>query len=461
VTEAPSMNADAVRMFHEALAMQQKGDYNQAFQFLIAAVATDASLAGAWNNLGMVLHRLQKFESAVAAFYKSHILAPQSALPLANYAWALQLAGRCEEALDLVLTKVIPTDPENSLHYANLAQVYLTLNRIDDAVDAAYRAKDMGNDSADAKFVLALAQLRKGNFYDGLRNYEARMDINPVLAMLKNHPYPVWRGEDISNKRLFIPCEQGLGDSIMFLPFIIEAAKRAGSVIVQTHTPALKFYQKNLRLPNVKVFPVPHELPSDADYFCPSLSLPIALNITSKEIPKTLRKLRFAPTYFTGFNAPKTPKELRIGIAWAGDPSHDNDRYRSANLPAFMRLCEIPGAKLYSLQIGPRKGDLDIYGAHGSVKDMAPFIRDANDTAAFIAQHLDLVVTVDTAVAHIAGAVGAETYLLHGARSVDWRWGEGGGQSIWYPNTTMLRQKVNGDWIEIIDRVKYLIVKSL
>ena len=448
-----TMNADAVRMFHEALAAQQNNDYNQAFQLLIAAVATDANLAGAWNNLGMILHKLQKYEAAVAAFYRSHLLAPEAALPLANYAWALQLAGRCEEARDLVLNKVLKNDPENSLHYANLSQVYLTLNDIPNALKAAYTTQEMGNTSPDAKFVLALAQLRNGDYKEGLKNYEARMDVNPVLGLLKSHPYPVWRGEDISTKRLFIPCEQGLGDSVMFLPFVIEAAKRARAVVVQVHTPALKFYQRNLKLPNVKIFPVPNELPGDADYFCPTLSLPIALGLSSEEIPQTMRKLKFAPVYFTGFSQ-RAKNELRIGICWAGDPAHDNDRYRSSTLQTFMRLCEIPNAKLYSLQVGARKGDLDVLGAHGSVKDMAPYIRDTNDTAAFISQHLDLVVTVDTATAHIAGSVGAETYLIHGDRSVDWRWGMGEGRSVWYPNTLMFRQKTSGDWVEVIERVK-------
>jgi len=358
------------------------------------------------------------------------------------------LAGRTEEAAGLAL-RVVAKDPNNAHHWINFSQVNLSLGHLKDALDAAEKAFAV-DPSPQAQLALALAQLRNGDYVSGLLNFESRMEVNPVLRLLKSNPYPLWRGEDLTGKVLFIPCEQGIGDSIMFLPFIQQAAKRAKTVIVHAHAQVLKFYQRNLK-GNVKALPVPTELPN-ADFFCPTMSLPVALQLTNEEILNTSHLLKFAPVHFAG--VPQRKGKVHVGICWAGDPNHDNDRWRSANLEAFLRLAEVPNVRLFSLQVGERKNDLDTLGTHGTIKDLSPYIRDVNDTAALIHQHLDVVVSVDSAPAHIAGSVGKKTFLLHGARSVDWRWGLGEGNTAWYPNTVSLTQKTVGDWVEVIERVK-------
>lgn len=446
-----SANADAVRLFHEALAADQNNDLGQSFQCLIGAVAADPSLPGPWNNLGMTLNKMKQYPASAAAFYRSHSLAPGQVLPLANYAWTLQLAGRPEEALKIVKEQILPQDPENAAHWTNLSQVCITLGRMEEALQAAEKAVSLGDKRPEATLALGLAQLRLGQYAKGLKNYEARMQCNPVLAMLLKYPYPLWRGEDISDKRLFIPCEQGIGDSIMFLSFVIAAAKRAKSVIVQVHHQVLSFYQRNLNpLKNVKVFPTPSELPAECDVFCPSLSLPVALQLSDETTTASIQRLKYAPVHFE--HLPK--KGLNIGVCWAGDPNHDNDKYRSANLESFMVLAEIPNARLFSLQMGDRQKDLDNLAAHGTIRNLAPYIRDVNDTAAIMAQHLDMVVTIDSAPAHIAGVMGVKTYLLHGNKSVDWRYRTGDGVCPWYPSVTMLKQKTDETWFSVLKRVK-------
>lgn len=452
-----SNNTDAVRLFHEALAADQANDLTSAFRLLVASVSADPTLAGAWNNLGMVLHRLGRNPAAVGAFYRSYQLAC-TIMPLANYAWALHQSGRSEEALAIMIEKIIPQDPDNATHWVNLSQVNLTLNRIERALPAAEKAVALDPKAQEPRLALALAQLRAGQYAEGLRNYEARMTTNPVLGLLLKYPYAYWRGEDIGNKKLFIPCEQGLGDSVMMLPFIIAAAKLAKEVVIHTHPAAVKFYQRNLPTHKVKVFPTPCELPSDVGFYCPSFSLPIALRLSDEEIPATMHKLKYAPVHFSGLERKET-NELRVGICWAGDVNHDSDKWRSSSLEDFLRLAEVPNVRLYSLQVGARSVDIDTLGAHGLVKDLAPFIRDVNDTVCLISQHLDVVVTVDTSVGHMAGAMDKQCYELMGNRSVDWRWRTGEGTAPWYPNTTMLRQKAVGDWAEVIERVKVELAK--
>ncbi len=449
----PSNSADAVRLFHEALAADQNNDLTSAFRLLVAAISADPTLSGAWNNLGLVLNKLGRNPAAVGAFWRSHCLAPDSIMSLANYAWTLHQSGRSEEALDIMTNQVIPKEPEKSIHWVNLSQVNLTLNRIERALPAAERAVELSPGEQQPRLALALAQLRAGQYAEGLKNFEARMFTNPILNLLTKYPYTFWRGENISDKRLFIPCEQGLGDSVMMLPFVIAAAKLAKEVVVHTHAAAVKFYQRNLPTHKVRVFPTPCELPSGIDFYCPIFCLPTGLQLFDEEIPAAMHKLKYAPVHFSGLER-KEPNELRVGIAWAGDPNHDSDRWRSSTLETFLRLAEVPNVRLYSLQVGARSADLDTLGVHGLVKDLSPYIRDVNDTACLISQHLDVVVTVDTSVGHIAGAMGKRCYELMGARSVDWRWRTGEGVAPWYPQTMMFRQKVVGDWSEVVERVK-------
>lgn len=456
----PSANSDAVRLFHEALAADQAGDINQSFQCLIGSVAQDPSLAGAWNNLGMVLNKMRKYPASAAAFYRSHCLAPEQVLPLANYAWALQLAGRGEEALTIVKEQVLPKDPENAAHWTNMSQVCITTGRIEEGLQAAEKAVELGATHPEAQLALGLAQLRMGQYQKGLINYEARMKANPVLGLMLKYPYPVWRGEDITGKRLFIPCEQGIGDSVMFLSFVMRAAERAKSVVVQVHHQVLSFYQRNLfRYKNVKVFPIPQELPADIDVFCPALSLPVAMQMSDEETTSAIQLMKYAPVRFD--HLPRKNNSVKhIGICWAGDPNHDNDRYRSSNLEAFLLLAEIANVRLFSLQMGKRVEDMDMLAVHGSVKNLAPYIRDVNDTAAIMAHHLDMLVTIDSAPAHIAGVMGLPTYLLHGNKSVDWRWRTGDGTSPWYSSVEMIKQKDNESWSDVLRRVKAKIEQS-
>jgi hypothetical protein len=188
------------------------------------------------------------------------------------------------------------------------------------------------------------------------------------------------------------------------------------------------------------------------------LSLPVALGLSNKVIRKSYYEYKTA-----GKSAYAFPDDgrKRIGICWRGDARHDNDQWRSMALTDMLALGELPNTQLYSLQIGTHRADLDTIGANGVVTDLNAYIRDIGDSATII-KELDYVVTVDTALAHIAGSVGAKVMLLIPRRGLDWRWLEGEGRVCWYPNTFMYRQKTVGDWPEVIRRVKdYLLSVNL
>lgn len=442
-----SVSADAIRFFHESVAAEQRGDINGSYQLLLASLGEDPNIPGAWNNLGVRLHETRRFAAAATAFYKAYSFAPDMWVAKANYAWNLHLAGRDEEALQLML-EIIEADQSQAQHWVNLSQIHLTRNEIEKARAAAERAVTLKRDPMPL-MSLGLSQLRAGEYADGLKNYEARFPYIPVLKEFLNYPYPMWRNQDIADKRLFIAAEQGLGDSVMFMRFIPAAVRRARKTIILVHDNCYKLFKRNISGANVEIHPLPHELPA-ADVFSPLISLPVSLGLTNEEILTSYWQ------YKTSFSPLTLPKNgwKKIGICWAGDVNHDNDKNRSTTLDAMLPLAELPMTQLYSIQVGARSADLDTLGCHAVVKNIAPYLKTVSDTAAFIRHELDAVVTVDTSVAHIASSVGKKTFVLLGKHAVDWRWQSGEGTTPWYPNTRLMLQKEKGNWDEVIARVK-------
>lgn len=449
-----TVSADAVRFFHEAQDVMQKGDLQQAHQLTIAALAEDPKVVGAWNLLGIIFHKWKRWHSAAAAFTRASNLAPTAIIPMMNRAWNLHLAGRSIEALPMI--KQVTNQPNaDALSWTNRSQIHIALDQVAEGIAAATKAveivKERGpknnEDQYMPRLALALATLRTGDYYNGLRHYEARFPY--ALTEALKYPYPLWRGEDLSDKRLFIVGEQGVGDSVQFLRFMPAVAAKAKKVIVHIHQPAVRLYKENCP-DNVEVHPIPRELPM-ADYYCPTISLPVGLNISNEEIRNSWWQYKL-PDMKKPFEFPDNGIK-RIGISWAGDPKHDNDRWRSMKLEDMLPLAELPNTHIYSLQVGHRRADLDLVGTHGVIKDLSFHINDVCDTMR-IMQDLDAVVTVDTSVAHMAGSIGVKTLLLIPRRGLDWRWEEGQGKTCWYPNTTMIRQKRVDDWEYVIDRVK-------
>jgi len=434
-----SIAVSAVNIFNQAIAAENAGDEAMAYQLLIGALAEDPNLACAWHNLGAFLTRRRLWNSAAAAFARAHEFGPDNVQVQANYAWALHMSGRDDAALPLIQS-AIDKETSNPQYWVNFSQVLLSCDELSKAYDAAKNAVQIRSDEPQSRLALALAALRLGDYQNGLREYENRMPYIPELQQMMNYPYPLWRGEDLKDKTIFIPCEQGLGDSVMFLRFIPLVISRAKKVIIHCHDSCLKHFKYNIAqkcgLTGVEIFPIPKELPGSADYFCPLLSLPVALNMSTEDILNAfwLHKTKDSPIA-------KLKNKINIGICWAGDPKHDNDKHRSAKLEDFLSLAEIPNSQLYSLQLGARRKDLDDVGTHAIIRDIGGYIKDALDTAGIAKQTLDYVVSVDTAPVHIAGSVGCKVFALIGDKGVDWRWQTGTGQSCWYPNVALVRAR--------------------
>ena len=383
------------------------GDLETAKEMAGLALAQNPDLADAHNNLGNILTRLGMLEEAIAAFDLALGNNPDNPDYLANLGGAHQAAGDLAAAMACF---------DNAIK-----------------ADAAH---------ADAHWNRGLARLLSGDLAPGFADYEWRWRLPEFRRRHTN--IPAWTGEDLADRAILIHSEQGFGDTIQFIRYAALLAERGARVILETHPPLVRLMRS---APGVDQVVTRGAATPQADFEAPVLSLPHLMATTLETIPAQIPYLSpppEAPAPRGGFDS---ETDAKIGIVWAGRPSHKNDRNRSCPLSLFQPLGQIGGVRLFSLQVGEAGGDL----AGGAIIDLAPELEDFAATAAVIAG-LDLIISVDTAVAHLAGALGKECWLLL-PFAPDWRWLLNRNDTPWYPSLRLFRQDRPGDWNEVLARV--------
>lgn len=439
---APAAAPDPGGMLRRALDLRAAGDAQSAYRALVGLAAAEPDNAAAWYHLGQALHEAQKPLAAALAFRKSDQLRPGVCETMSNLGWSLRLAGDYEEATAL-LDRCVESFPEAALPHCLLAQMLTIRGGNDEAIDEAGTAVGM-EDKPLHRLALAFALLGAERWAEGFAEFEARIPLR--IPEFLGYPYPRWHGEPC--RRLFVQAEQGLGDAIMMLRFIPEAAGRC--VRLDLYVP-----RELLRLaaalcadqPSVFVSPLPSPMPA-ADVFCPMMSLPFALGLGDAEIIAAAR-----PPYVTGIAARAIDADLpalKVGIVWGGNAAHESEPLRAVPLADLARLAEIEGVQLYSLQLGPQADDLGALGLFGIIRDLGPHLADLADTAEILAG-LDLLICRDTAIAHLAGAMGTRCWLLVNQRAPEWRWGRAAA-SPWYPSLRLFRRHENDpSWRDLIE----------
>lgn len=371
-------------------------------------------LAEGWNNLGGALTALGEVESSVVAYREALRLKPAYAEALGNLAYSLQLENQLEAAL------------------------------------ACYReAVRVAPDFAVGHFGEGLVQLLAGNLRAGFPKYEARWDA-AQRGQRRDFAAPLWLGEPpLAGKTILLHAEQGLGDTLQFARYAPLLTARGARVLLEVQS-VLKPLLGSL--PGVARLLVRGEALPAFDLHCPLLSLPLACGTDRETVPADTpyvrapadRVERWRPV-FAGI------KEVKVGVAWAGNPHHRNDRNRSVPFESFAALFATPGCRFFGLQKDVAPDDAARLARMAAFTDFSAQIADFGDSAAII-QELDIVVTVDTATAHLAGALGAKTWILL-PFSPDWRWMIEREDSPWYPTARLFRQKQPGHWPAVIDRV--------
>lgn len=409
-----------------------------------AALELDPGYAVAHNNLGVVLKDGGRREEAEAAYRAALACKPDYPEAHNNLGVVCKETERYQEALT-AYRAALHLRPDYPEAHNNLGVVLKELGQ-DEAAEAAYlRALDLRPVYPDARLNLALLRLTQGRYREAWPEHEARYDQRRPRPAAKWPPLttPFWQGEPLAGKRLLIWPEQGFGDAIHFVRYAA-LLKRQG--VAEVHLVCQTALAPLLATaPGVdRVCEDPRDFP-DHDFWTFPMCLPYHLGTTLENLPATLPYLFSLPERRARWAEPLgqgEPQGLRIGIVWKGNPTHGNDRQRSLpHLRTLAPLFALPGITWVSLQKGAGENELDELSPGerppGGILPLGPTMADFADTAAIIDQ-LDLLITVDTAAAHVAGALGKPCWLLLAYHGLDWRWLREGESSPWYPGVMRL-----------------------
>jgi len=450
----------------------EAGQYEQALAMFEQLIRLAPSFPKAYNNLGVALQKLGRLDEAARRFRQAIALDGAYTAARRNLDVVVQQGGKvgagptpaaARELLDLGvklgksgyleaasanLRKAIELDPNYAEAHFNLGVALGELHQIDAAIAAYRRAIELRADYAEARHALAMVQLQRGCFELGWPDYEYRWKL-PSGPRPYQHRRPQWRGESLEGKTILLHAEQGLGDTLQFARYIPMVADRAQKVYLWCQSALERLIAQ---WPKVHLLTdLAQRLPA-YDMHCAVTSLPLAFGTRLESVPAGVPYLLPDPVLVERWNRRlDTAKRLRVGLSWAGNPQHQKDRQRSIALAWLSPLGQFAErVKFYSLQkgdAGRRSGDVPEL----KLVDLADELNDFVDTAAVIAC-LDLVISVDTSVAHLAGALGKPVWTLLAFAS-DWRWLLDRDDSPWYPTMRLFRQRTAGDWREPVEQV--------
>ncbi len=436
---------------HNGLAnvLQEREDLDGAVAAYRRGLAIDPTHIAACNNMGIALRGLDRQGEAMAWHRRAVTLDPHFAAGHTSLGLALQGCGLLDEAAR-AHARAVAIDPGFTGGHANHGNARLSQNRVDEAITGFRRATAIDPASPDAHRNLGMALLVAGRFEEGWREYEWRLRCKDAPTHAAMPTKPRWNGEPPEGRRILLHGEQGLGDALQFCRYAPLVAARGGRVILGLPAPLKRVMSG---LPGVERF-VNGQLPTDAfDLHLPMLSLGEVFGTQMDTIPHRVPYLSAEPELVARWGERlKEVGGLKVGIVWAGSPTHGNDKNRSIGLAPFARLAAIPGVSLVSIQKGPTEGQAANPPGGFPLLNLSPDIHDFADTAAIMAG-LDLVVCVDTSVAHLAGALGVPVWVMV-PFAPDWRWMLDRDDSPWYPTMRLFRQDRPGSWENALDRLE-------
>jgi tetratricopeptide (TPR) repeat protein len=434
----------AEALCHRGDTLRQLGRLDEALASYDQALAARPDFAAAFSDRGNVLKAMQRFPDALASYDRALALRPDFSGALSNRAVTLVALDRLDEAL-ASCDRALALEPDSIEALINRAGALQELRRFDEALATYDHAVALAPDSAAAQANRALLLLLTGDFARGWPAYEWRRKLPGFDGRV--FAAPAWSGEDIAGQRLLIHAEQGFGDTIQFARYAPLAAARGADVTLAVQASLAPLLAD---LPGVAVIADRDPLPP-FDRHCWLLSLPRAFATTLDTIPDGGPYVAAPADRVTAW-APRLPHNgLRIGLAWSGHPANTKDHERSIPFAHFAPLLAVAGAHFVSLQKDVRPADADAFHQCNGILDLGTDLRDFADTAAVIA-NLDLVITVDTAVAHLAGAMGKPVWVLL-PRTPDFRWLLDRDTSPWYPSARLFRKAGMDTWDAVIARV--------
>jgi tetratricopeptide (TPR) repeat protein len=446
--------AHAVR----AEVLQEMGQFAAALESYDRAIELDARDATTYNNRAVLLHRMLRFEEALAGYDQSVASKPDYAEAWFNRGALLADLDDLEAALASYY-RAIATRPNYADAYVNGGIALEKLGRTSAARASYEQSIAINYDLPEAHFNLALAALTLGDYATGWTEYEWRWRAvgGPIFREKRVFEQPLWLGrDDIAGKTLLLYGEQGLGDSLLFCRYVECVAKLGPRILLEVPPPLVKLCRT---LPGVaQVIPYGSPLP-EFDLQCPLMSLPLAFKTTLETIPAKVGYLRSDASKIDDWRNRLGPKiKPRVGLTWSGNQAAGTNRKRHFALSSLVPYLP-PDVDYFCLQTDILAADQETLEKTPGILQFKDSLRDFTDTAA-LCECMDLVISVDTSVAHMSGALGKKTWILL-AFAADWRWLTDREDSPWYPTLRLFRQNSLGDWAGVFERVAAELRKEL
>lgn len=447
--KAPPKRITLDELFSSAVALHQKNDFEGAAKLYRLYLAKAPGHARGWTNLGSLLRKQGRYEASVAAHRRALALNPELENAKNNLANALVDLGQYAEAIRLreELLAQAPKDRKRIRDLAIALRGDWQHQRVIDMIDAAEAEAPFGEDG-ELGLQRALSHLTLGNYAEGFADFEYRY-FGTEVSLPKEVPWPRWQGEDLSGKRLLILPEQGFGDAILMARFIPKLAEMGAEVSMVVKPPLQRLFEG---LQGVKRL-ISHARKTDEfDYYTPNMSLPHLVGMDDGAIPPlpafnipgpSRRRARNIVGPFDGM--------LKVGIVWTGSLTYKANHRRSTTPESFLPLCGVPGVQLFSLYKGEDHERFLNSGMAGLIVDACGDDADFADSAAII-DEMDLMITTDTAVVHIAASLGKPVWNMLNHEGF-WLYGQEE-TTPWYPSMRIFRQKEAGDWSNVIMTVE-------
>jgi tetratricopeptide (TPR) repeat protein len=435
--------------YNVGVALSERKEFGPAIAEYRQALALWPDSPEALNNLGEALREIGQLEEAVAIGRRAVALRPNWPQALSNLALSLRENDELDEAI-ATHQRALSLNGDFPECLSGFGHALRMSGRLDEAIAVLRRACSLKPDWPPARWNLAHALLVKDHTMEGWLAYESRRKL-PKQVLVYDDPKTEWTGSELRGRRLLVHAEQGFGDVIQMARYLPLLAQRGATVLLECHAELAQLMRTVEGVS--QVIARGGGTNRQFDLHIPIMSLPLRFGTTTATIPASVPYIRAAPQKAEQWSRKLAdrPQRLKIGLAWAGSAEHREDRKRSIPLQAFAPLSHTEQFDFYSLQKGrgAEQAKSPPPGLH--VIDLTEHLHDWSDTAALMA-NLDLVISVDTAVAHLAGAMGKPALVLLPFMP-DWRWLMDRGDSPWYPTVRLFRQAKAGDWQASVEQV--------
>ena len=425
--------------------LELTGRHEAAVIRLEKAVEAAPRYAQAHNTLGAALKSLRRFDEAEAAFRRALEVAPDMAAAESNLGTIYGLKRQWPEALRCY-ERAVELNPDSAEAHNNRGNVLHCTGRHAEAHAAFERALALSPAFADPHLNRGLLLLLEGRWKEGWPEFEWRWQTPQMAPFRRDFPVPQWDGAGRPAETLLLHAEQGMGDTLQFIRYAAPARQRVGRVVVECQAPLIPLLEGMDGIDDV--VPRGTDLPA-FDLHLPMLSLPAVFETEIADLAGAGPYLH--PPAGAEVALPGPGERLKVGLVWAGNPLNPNDPSRSTHVERLRPLLEVPGCEFFSLQHGDPGDQIAEAGLSERIHDLRPSLTDFGATAAIVRQ-LDLVISICTSVAHLAGGMGAETWVIL-STDADWRWLMDRDDSPWYPTARLFRQRALDDWDELAARV--------